>query len=334
MEEKTPERKANHIRICLDRSVEFEKSNGFERYDFVHNALPELDWEEIDTSTMFTGKRFSAPLLIEAMTGGTTESRKINQNLARTAEELGIGMGIGSQRAGVENPETASTYHVRNAAPNIFLLANLGAAQILDYGPEKIKSAVEMIKADALAIHLNTAQELFQRHGHRSWRNVLDGIKRTCSLGFPVIVKEVGCGISANVAKNLEEAGVAAIDVAGAGGTSWIKVEQYNYNSNVARKLCEWGIPTAESLEQCSEAVRIPLIASGGIRTGLEVAKALAMGASLVGMALPLLKPATKSHEAVKEKLEEIITGLKAAMLLVGARNIEELKKAEIKRIG
>jgi len=330
---KTSERKSDHIRICLEKSVEFErKTNGFESYDFVHNALPELNWDEIDTSTTFLGRRFSAPLLIEAMTGGTPEARRINQNLARAAEELGIGMGIGSQRAMIERPETASTYQVRAVAPNIFLLANLGAAQILRYSPEQIRSAVKGIKADGLAIHLNTAQELFQKHGHREWKDVLSGINRVCSFGFPVIVKEVGCGISADVAKRLEETGVSAIDVAGAGGTSWVRVEQYNHNSKIAKEFCEWGIPTAESLDQCASAVGIPLIASGGVRTGMDVAKSIAMGACLAGMALPLLKPAKESPEAVFEKLKEVITGLKAAMMLVGAKNIEELKRVEIKK--
>ncbi len=334
MENKTTERKSEHIRICLDKPVEFEKkTNGFEKYDFVHNALPELEWNDIDTSTVFMGKKFSMPLLVEAMTGGTHETRKINQNLARAAGEIGIGMGIGSQRAAIENPEAVSTFQVRNVAPDIFLLANLGAAQIVEYSPDKIKSAVEMINADALVIHLNTAQELFQKGGHRKWKNVLAGINSACSLGFPVIVKEVGCGISADVARRLEESGVSAIDVAGAGGTSWIKVEYYNNSSTLSKQFFEWGIPTAESLEQCSKSVSIPLIASGGIRTGMDIAKSIAMGASLAGMALPLLRPATESYEAVKEKLEEIRTGLKATMLLVGVRNIEELKKIKIKRV-
>lgn len=333
MKNDTPGRKADHIRICLDEAVEFKKTNGFEKYEFVHNALPELDWEEIDTSTTFMGKRFSAPLFIEAMTGGTAKSREINHNLARAAEELGIGMGVGSQRAAVENHEMASTYQVRHLAPKMFILANLGAAQIIEYSAEQIRSAVSMIDADALAIHLNTAQEIFQRHGHRKWKNVLAGINRACSLGFPVLVKEVGCGISADVARKLEDAGVSAIDVAGAGGTSWVRIEEYNHNSKTAGKFCEWGIPTADSLVQCAKTVKIPLISSGGIRTGLDIAKSIAMGASLAGMALPLLKPATESHEAVKEKMEELITELKAAMLLIGARNIEELKRTEIIKI-
>ncbi|MHC4307823.1 MAG: type 2 isopentenyl-diphosphate Delta-isomerase [Planctomycetota bacterium] len=328
---RTSSRKSDHIRICLDEAVEFNKTNGFERYEFDHNALPEIDWDEIDTSTTFMGKRFSAPILIEAMTGGTSEARKINHNLARAAGELGIGMGVGSQRAAVENQEMASTYQIRHVAPKIFILANLGAAQIIKYSAEQIRSAVSMIDADALVIHLNTAQEIFQRQGHREWKNVLAGINRACSLGFPVIVKEVGCGISADVARKLEDAGVSAIDVAGAGGTSWVKVEQYNHNSKTAGNFCEWGIPTADSLAQCVKTVKIPLISSGGIRTGLDIAKSIAMGASLAGIALPLLKPATESHEAVKERLEEMITELKATMLLVGARSIEELKRIEVR---
>jgi len=331
MVKETPGRKSEHIKICLERPVEFKKGNGFEKYDFVHNALPDLDWKDIDISTMFMGKTFSAPLIIEAMTGGTPEASSINRNLARAAEEIGIGMGVGSQRAAIENPETLYSFQVRDVAPKILLVANLGAAQMLEYGPEQLSSALEMIGADALAVHLNPAQEMFQKNGHRKWKDVIKSINSACSLGFPVIVKEVGCGISAGVAKKLQNAGVSAIDVAGAGGTSWVRVEAYNHDSKIANDFFEWGIPTAEALRQCSEAVKTPLIASGGIRTGLDVAKSIAMGASLAGMALPLLRPATESCDAVKQRLEEAITGLKTAMLLVGAKNIEELKKAEIK---
>jgi len=330
MKTETSDRKMEHIRICLEKPVEFEKSNGFERYAFSHNALPELDWDEIDTSTEFLGKNFSAPIFIEAMTGGTDEARAINQNLAKAAEELGLGMGVGSQRAAIEDEQKIHTYDVRNVAPNILLLANIGAAQIAEYGPDNIRKVVDMIKADGLAVHLNTAQELFQAKGHRDWRNVIRDIKSLSLLGFPVIAKEVGCGISADTAKRLEEAGVSAIDVAGAGGTSWVKVESYNHGSGIAKEFCEWGIPTAESLRQCREAVATPLISSGGIRTGVEMAKSIAMGASLAGMALPLLKPATESHEAVKLKLEQVITELKSTMLLVGARNIEELRRTPV----
>jgi isopentenyl-diphosphate delta-isomerase len=330
----TVSRKNDHIRICLERPVEFKKTNGFERYELVHHALPEMDLDKIDLSTRFLGKKFSAPLFIEAMTGGSPETEKINKNLAEAAEKTGIGMGVGSQRAALENPRLTYTYNVvRDVAPHIFLLGNLGAVQILKYDIDQIKKAVEMINADGLAIHFNAAQEVVQKEGNKEWYGVLEKIKHVCSsVDFPIIAKETGCGISARTAKMLEHAGVKAIDVAGAGGTSWAKVEYYR-GSSQSRIFSEWGIPTAESLCQCVKTVKIPVIASGGIRNGIEVAKALAMGGSLAGLALPLLKPATQSWKAVKERLDLIITELKTTMFLTGAKNIEELKKVGIVKI-
>lgn len=327
METKT--RKNDHIRICLENDVEYKKTNGFEKFEFEHNALPELDFEKIDTSTEFLGKKFRAPILIEAITGGTPESEKINKNLAKAAQELGIGMGVGSQRAALEHPEVEYTYKVRDVAPDIFLLGNIGSVQLSQHR-ENIGKLMEMIDADAMAIHLNTAQEMAQKEGSRNFENLLEEIKNVAELDIPVVVKEVGCGISGSVARKLASAGVSAIDVAGAGGTSWIKVDYYRGERGV-ENFFEWGIPTAECLYQCkNENIDIPVIASGGIRNGLEIAKALAMGASLAGMALPLLKPATESSGAVKETLDEIIRELKLAMLLVGAKNIEELKTAKL----
>ncbi len=326
-------RKDDHIKICLEKEVE-SGDTGFKNISFIHNALPEINFDEIDVSTKFLGEDFKAPFLITAITGGGPNSEKINKNLAKAAEELGIGMGLGSQRAMIENPDLKKTFWVRDVAPNIFLLGNLGAAQILQYEINKIKKAVEDIKADGLAIHLNPAQEVIQPEGDKNWSGVLNKIKEVCfDCDFPIIVKEVGCGISEEVAKKLENAGVAAIDIAGKGGTSWIKVEGYRgseLEKTLAKTFEDWGIQTVYSLVQCKEAVKIPIIASGGIRNGLEAAKALALGASLVGMALPLLKPATQSSEAVKKYLEKIILELKVAMFLVGAKDLNELKKVKI----
>jgi isopentenyl-diphosphate delta-isomerase len=327
---KTSSRKEDHIRICLERDVEFSKSNGFERYELVHRALPELNLADIDTSTKFMGKAFSLPFFIEAMTGGSPGTDKINRNLAMAAQELGIGMGLGSQRAMLEDPGLAYTYEVREVAPGIFLLGNIGAAQLSGYSPGEITKLVRGVKADGLAVHLNAAHELSQPEGDSDWRNVLSDIGKLCrGVDFPVVVKETGCGISGEVARKLERAGAACLDVAGAGGTSWIRVEHHR-GSETAKSFFDWGIPTAESLKQCREAVRIPLIASGGMRTGLECAKALAMGASLAGFALPLLKPAMDSHQAVVRKLEGMAREFRKAMLLVGAGNIQELRKAGI----
>ena len=327
----TRNRKVEHIDICLNRDVEYRKSNGFERYEFEHNALPELDFDKIDTSTTFLGKRFSAPIFIEAITGGSPESERINRNLAKAAQTVGIGMGVGSQRAALEDPALSRTYKVRDVAPDIFLLGNIGGAQISQY-QNRLGELMEMIGADAVAVHLNAAQEMAQKEGNRNFENVLESIKRAADSGIPIIAKEVGCGISGSAARKLEEAGVSAIDVAGSGGTSWIKVD-YLRGEKDMESFLEWGIPTAECLRQCSEQeIHVPVIASGGVRNGLEVAKALAMGASLAGMALPLLKPATESAEAVVAKLESIVKELRTAMLLVGARDIETLRKSKIGR--
>ncbi len=332
--EKTSSRKLDHIRICIDRDVEFSKSNGFERHELAHNALPEARLSDMDTSTEFLGKKFRLPFIIEAMTGGSPGTESINRNLAMAAEELGIGMGLGSQRAMLEDPELAYTYDVRDVAPGIFLLGNIGAVQLSMYSINEIRGLVRDIKADGIAVHLNAAQELSQPEGDRDWRGVLANIGKFCrKAGFPVVVKETGCGISGDVARKLEQAGASCIDIAGAGGTSWIMVESYR-GSESAKAFLEWGIATAESLMQCRKAVDIPLIASGGIRTGLECAKALAMGASLAGFALPLLKPATESHQAVSRKLSGLAGELRKAMLLAGTGNIEELRKKGCKSTG
>jgi isopentenyl-diphosphate delta-isomerase len=325
------ERKLDHIRVCLEKDVQFSKGNGFEGYELAHRALPEIDRDRIELSTEFLGKRFSAPLYIEAMTGGFRGAGKINRNLAAAAEKLGIGMGVGSQRAAMEDSSLAATYRVRNVAPNIMLFGNLGAAQAANYSIGKIRKAVDMIKADGLVIHLNPAQEMVQKRGDTEWKGILERIREVCSsCSFPVIVKEVGHGISGDVARQLEDAGVAAVDVAGAGGSSWVKIEHYR-NREEPGPFSEWGIPTAECLRQCKEAgVRIPLIASGGMRTGLDCAKAIALGASLAGMALPLLKPATESARAVQEKLEIVMGEIRDAMFLAGARNIGELRKVPV----
>jgi len=333
MSSATKARKDDHIRICLEKDVEFEKSNGFERYDLEHRALPEIERAEIDLSTTFLGKKLSAPLFIEAMTGGTAKGEKINKNLAKAAEALGIGMGVGSQRAMLEDVKLARTYFVRDVAPGIFLLGNIGAAQLGQHDAERVLLLADAIKADGLAVHLNVAQELAQKEGDRSWKGIYAGIEKLCKKArVPIIVKETGCGISGSVSKDLVRAGVKAIDIAGAGGTSWVKVDSYRSDEDVSH-LKEWGIPTAEALRDVAASVKVPLIASGGIRNGVEVAKAIAMGASLVGLALPLLKPANESPEKVKQHLDRILSQLRDAMFLAGARNISELKKTRIIRI-
>lgn len=326
----TKSRKDDHIRICLEKDVEFRKSNGFEHVELEHKALPEISRDELDLSTKFFGKKFNHPIFIEAITGGTKAGERINKNLAKAAEALGIGMGVGSQRAMLEDAKLARTYFVRDVAPKIFLLGNIGAAQVRDYDVEKIMSLVASIKADGLAVHLNVAQELAQKEGDKSWKGIFNEIRFLCKKAkFPVIVKETGCGISGKLSKELVQAGVKAIDIAGAGGTSWVKVDGHRTKEDVSH-IEEWGIPTAEALRDVAKSVKVPIIASGGIRTGVEVAKAIAMGADLAGMALPLLRPATESWDSVKKHLEKIISQLEDAMFLVGARNVKELRKVRL----
>ncbi len=326
----TSKRKMEHIRICLEEDVVFKKSTGFERYELEHIALPELKLSEIDTSTTFLGKRFKLPFFIEAITGGSPGTEKINRNLAKAAQEMGIGMGIGSQRAMLDDPDMTYTYKVRSVAPDILLLGNIGAVQLAACHQSKISDMILEIEADGLAVHLNAAQEMCQLEGDKDWCNLLSHIGRICrETNFPIIVKETGCGIAGGIAMGLESAGIRGLDIAGAGGTSFTKVE-YHRGARHAKPLFEWGIPTAVSLVQCKKAVNLPLIASGGIRSGLDCAKAISMGASLAGFALPLLKPACQSHHEVIRTLKKFEEELKIAMLLTGARTIETLGDTKI----
>jgi isopentenyl-diphosphate delta-isomerase len=331
--EKTSSRKEDHIRVCLEEDVEASRSTGFERYDLEHKAVPETRPSDIDTSTEFMGKRFRLPFFIEAMTGGSKGTEKINRNLALAAEKTGIGMGVGSQRAMLEDSGLAYTYKVRDVAPGIFLLGNIGAVQLGSYSMKEISGLVREIGADGLAVHLNAAQELSQPEGDTDWTNVMDGIRKLCTKAdFPVVAKETGCGVSGDTARKLESAGVSCIDVAGAGGTSWIKVEHHR-GSETAHSFRDWGIPTAESLRQCTGAVKIPIIASGGIRSGLDAAKAIAMKASLTGLALPLLKPAMESADAVVASIRLLEKELRKAMMLSGSGSIPELRNAGVKSL-
>ena len=331
-------RKSEHLRISLEEDVRFRSlTTGLEKYRFVHRALPEISRDEIELATTLLGKELRAPLLISSMTGGTEEAAEINRNLARAAQAYGLGMGVGSQRAALEEPSLAYTYRVRDVAPDILLLANLGAVQLnYGYGIVECRRAVEMIGADALILHLNPLQEALQPEGNTDFAGLLAKIEALCrSLEVPVVVKEVGWGISEEVARLLAEAGVAAIDVAGAGGTSWSEVEMRRAGSESARRIAEsfadWGIPTAESVQMARRgAPRTTIIASGGIRTGVDVAKAIALGADAAGMASPLLKPATVSAEAVGERIREVLEELRTAMFCVGAKDLQELRSAPL----
>lgn len=328
-------RKADHLRISLEEDVQFEGlTTGFERYQFTHQALPEMGFKEVDLSLNLFGKRLEAPLIISSMTGGIEPATKINRNLARAAQKMGVAMGVGSLRPAIDDPSLARTYQVREVAPDILLFANLGAVQLnYGYGVEECRHAVEMIEADALILHLNPLQECLQEEGNTDFSGLLARIEKVCRhLPVPVMVKEVGWGISEEVARRLAQAGVAAIDVAGAGGTSWSEVERYRAFSearkNVATAFAQWGIPTADSIRMARRgAPDVALIASGGIRTGVDVAKAIALGADGAALATPLLKAANASWGTVREKLDEIIEELRITMFCIGARNLRELKE-------
>ena len=332
------QRKTEHLRISLGEDVRFRNvTTGLERYYFVHQALPEINRDDIDLSTTLLDKHLNAPLIISSMTGGTEEAEAINQNLALAAQIHGLGMGVGSQRAALEEPNLSHTYQVRDVAPDILLLANLGAVQLnYGYGVEHCQQAVEMIQADGLILHLNPLQEALQPEGNTDFSGLLAKIEDVCcGLSVPVIVKEVGWGISEEVARKLANAGVSAIDVAGAGGTSWSEVEMHRAASETSRRIAaafaDWGIPTAESIQMVRRgAPGLTLIASGGIRTGVEAAKSIALGADAVALATPFLKPATVSPEAVSEKIREILEQLRTAMFCVGAINLQELKRVPL----
>ena len=329
------QRKADHLRISLQEDVRFPRlSTGLERYRFVHRALPELDLAAVDLSTRLLGKLLPLPLLISSMTGGTPEAEAINRRLAQAAQARGVAIGLGSQRAALEEPTLARTFQVRELAPDILLLANLGAVQLnTGYTVEHCRRAVDMVTADALILHLNPLQEALQAEGNQNWAGLLDKIEAVCrALQVPVVVKEVGWGIGEEVARQLAAAGVAAIDVAGAGGTSWSEVERHRETNAARRRLAaafsDWGIPTAEALLAARRgAPYLPLIASGGIRSGIDVAKSLALGATAAGIATPFLKAAVQSAEAVVELIDQIAAELRVAMFCAGAGNVAALQE-------
>lgn len=321
-------RKADHIRINLEEDVQFKRlTSGLENYFFMHQALPELDLAEIDTSVELFGKRLRTPLLISSMTGGTARARTINRMLAEAAEVAGIAMGLGSMRAAIEDPALANSYQVRDVAPTIPLFANIGAVQLnYGYGLDQCRRAVDMIEADALILHLNAMQEAVQPEGDGNFAGLVGKIEAVCrALPVPVIAKEVGWGFSRQAARQLLEAGVAALDVAGAGGTSWSQVEMYRAptprHARVAGAFIDWGIPTAVSIRYCREAApSLPVIASGGIRDGIDVAKCIALGASVVGLAGEFLRAADNGGvEGVVDLAGAITDELRITMFGSGA---------------
>jgi isopentenyl-diphosphate delta-isomerase len=336
----TSSRKTDHIRINLEEDVSSGQTTGLERYRFVHQALPELDLDEVDLSIQFFGKRLALPLLISSMTGGTEEAAVINRRLAAAAQETGIAMGLGSQRAALENPKLAGSFQVRSAAPHILLFANLGAVQLnYHYGLDECRRAVEMIEADALILHLNALQEAVQPEGDTRWSGLLGKIEKVCrSLEVPVIAKEVGWGFSEETARCLAQAGVAAIDVAGAGGTSWSQVEMHRATTASQQRLAaafiDWGIPTAEAILNVQKAAPdVKIIASGGLRSGVDVAKCLALGADLGGMASPFLKAAARSVEETIQVIRELQREIQVCMFAAGAKDVSALNDTRLIQI-
>jgi len=336
MAEKTEKRKAEHIKICLEQKAQARKATaGFGDIQLIHRALPEVDRQKISLFTSFLGKKFSAPLIVGAMTGGTEEATKINASIAEAVEKLGLGMGVGSQRAAIEDRKLEKTYAVaRKKAPSAFLIANIGGVQLVHgYGLKEVKKAIEMIDADAVAIHLNAMQEAVQPEGQTNFKGVLTKISEIAGeLDKPVIVKETGCGISAEDAKALEAAGVKAIDVGGVGGTSFAAVEYYRSinQNNMGEIFWDWGIPTAIILIETTQSVKIPVIASGGVRSGLDIAKSSALNASLASISQPMLETAVKGTKETEELLSCLIDELRNAMFLVGAKNLESLAKVPV----
>jgi isopentenyl-diphosphate delta-isomerase len=332
------QRKADHIKINLEQDVRSALTTGLERYRFVHEALPELDLETVDTTLSLFGKKLAAPILISSMTGGTEEAGEINQRLAEAAQECVVAMGVGSQRAALEDQKQIPTFAIaRKVAPDILLFDNLGAVQLnYGYGLDECRRAVDMLQADALILHLNPLQEAVQAGGDTNFAelaNKIEGISK--KLKVPVIVKEVGWGISARTARLLADCGVAAIDVAGAGGTSWSQVEMHRAPDKFTRELAAtfvgWGIPTADSILNVKKAApEITIFASGGLKDGLDIAKCIALGATLGGMASQFLKAAAVSPEKVNGIISQTQRQIQVTMFATGAGQLEDLKVGKL----
>ena len=320
------DRKLEHIKICLDRDVS-STHNYWDDVILKHATIPKVDLEDIDARVSFLGAELQAPIIIDAMTGGHPVAKKINENIARAAEELGIGMAVGSQRSAIVNPNLEDTYGVVKEYKVPLRLGNLGAPQFaLGYGEEEVKRAMDMIDAHALEIHFNYLQESVQPEGDRNVKNLIPALEPVAKK-YPLIGKETGAGFDKSSAEKLKNIGFKAIDVSGLSGTSFAAVEFYR-GGKLGKLFWDWGLPSPYSLITLRD-LNLPLIGSGGVRNGLDVARAIALGASIAGISRELLKYATKSHQAVVERVEEIINELKVAMFLVGVSNVKELKKVD-----
>lgn len=329
------QRKTEHIRLCLNDNVEgVNKTTGLEGISFIHNALPEIDFKDIQLDSSFLGKKVKAPFLVSSMTGGSELAEEINGNLAKAAEQKGWAIGLGSTRALLESDAHKDSFLVRQHAPTAPLIANIGAVQFnYGYGAEECQRIVDLTEADSIVLHLNSLQEITQDEGDTNFHKLLPKIEEVCKkLTVPVGVKEVGFGIDGTVAKRLYEAGISYIDVAGAGGTSWSQVEKLRSKDPLRKAAAEafnsWGIPTKDCIVSVRTelASAVPIVASGGMKTGVDAAKALTIGADVVGFARKLLQAATESEAAVLETMEQIELELKMTMFGIGVKTIDELK--------
>ncbi len=328
-------RKMRHIRVSLEEDVEGDMGNGFQDVRLIHRALPEINLDDVDTRTRLFGRELSAPLIISAITGGTREALEINAVLAEVAEAKGIGIGVGSQRIAVEAPETAATFKVvRDKAPNALVIGNIGCPQLsLGWGVEEAERCVELVDADALAVHMNPLQEAVQLGGDTNYSGVLAKVRELAgALDTPIIMKETGCGVAYEEAVKMEEAGAAAVDVSGVGGTSWSAVEYHiakevgeKHQEHLGQALWSWGIPTAVSVVEASQSTGLKVISSGGVRTGAEIAKSIALGADAAGMAKPFLEKAVEGRDQLAEYVDHIVQELRVVMFLTGARDVKEL---------
>jgi len=327
-------RKTEHIRLCLNENVEgVNKSTGLEGISFIHNALPEIDFNDIQLETEFLNKKINAPFLVSSMTGGSDLATSINRNLAIAAEEKGWVMALGSTRALLESSAHEESFLIRKYAPTVPLVANLGAVQLnYGYGVKECQRLVDLTEADSLVLHLNSLQEVVQDGGDLNFADLLPKIKEICEgLSVPVGAKEVGFGIDGTVADKLYEAGIAYIDVAGAGGTSWSQVEKLRSQDPLRKAAAEafnsWGLPTKDCIVSVrSRLSEVPIVASGGMKTGLDAAKAITIGADVIGFARSLLQAATESAESVVTTMEQIELELKMTMFGIGVKSLEELK--------
>ncbi|MBI5224811.1 type 2 isopentenyl-diphosphate Delta-isomerase [Candidatus Micrarchaeota archaeon] len=326
-------RKMEHVEIALKKKIEArEKTAGFESVHFKHYSLPEMNFSQIDTSQTFLKRKFKLPFMIVSMTGGFLEAEKINKELAVAAELEGIMLGLGSQRAMLEKKDLRKTFNVRDVAPKVFLCGNIGAVQLQNYSIKQIESLVSDIGANALCIHLNPLQEAVQKEGDKNWQNASKLIGKVCDgLSVPVIAKETGAGINSEVALELESLGVSAIDVSGVGGTSWSAIELFRKGAKAGEQFWDWGNSTVDCLEECSNSVKIPLIASGGVRSGLDVAKSIRLGAAIGGAGLPFIKAQNaKGIAGITAEIQKWKEELKIAMFLTRSKNLEDLRKAKL----